>query len=535
MQDESLTVSTRGGMADASPLPTRPGRGSLADQGLRSFGVLLLGAVIIAAVAFRLYLVATTDFPLNDGGLFYAFVQAVAKTFPGLPDVASYNDLTMPFAYPPLSFWLGALLTRFGVDPLTVVHIAPFIMNILYVLLFALVLLRSGRSPLFTAITLLFFCVVVRSFVWLVMGGGLSRGLGSIFLMLTMLAITIPGRERGPSLPAWRLALAGAAVGGALLSHLEWGIDAAGCVILSRALGSPNFRDFVRSNLIAGSVASLVIAPWLVFVLSSLGLAPLLAAGGSSEWGLSATVGHLISFVLFSTHNPLVLLGCAILVRRRDFFWPAFALMCMVLTPRHAPTPMILGFAVFFAQAVVSTYDYLLGRLRSQQLAGGVTAMLAAFFVTYQAYNLAVSRTDFTPLARELRDMMGWMKANHPGSASIIVNERRWWVDASAEWFPVLAGARSVNTLQGREWLPKPFGEWVAMDEALKTSASCPELLKAMAAFERPDFIWAETKRECFVAPAFRPVTHNQAVTIFRVADAEDWPPGAVASARRTR
>jgi hypothetical protein len=143
---------------------------------------------------------AALDFPVNDGALFLEFVKASAGTFPYLPTSVAYNGLLLPFAYPPLSFWIGVAATKLGADSLAVIRIMPILMNILYVLLFALVLLKSGRSRLFTALAILFFAVNLRSFEWLLMGGGLTRGLGSLFLMLALLAVTVPtGAGKEPS------------------------------------------------------------------------------------------------------------------------------------------------------------------------------------------------------------------------------------------------------------------------------------------------------------------------------------------------
>jgi hypothetical protein len=501
------------------------------EQRLRLLITLLLAAVIAAGVAFRLYLIAATDFPINDGGLFYAFVQAIAKSFPALPEVVSYNGLTIPFAYPPLSFWIGAALTKLGIDPLAVVHILPIVMNIGYFLLFALVLLRSGRSRLFTALALLFGCVMLRSFAWLVMGGGLSRGLGAIFLMLTLLAVMSPAGERRP-LPPWRLVLAGIAVGCTILSHLEWGIDAAACVILSRALASLGAKDFLRSNLICGSVAALIVAPWLLFIYQAHGLAPLFAAGGSSAWSLLTPIGHIISFLLSSLTDPLILIGFVIMVARRDFFWPIFMLICMVLTPRHSPTPVTLALAVFSAEAVISGYRWMAGRLQPR-LAGGLIAALAVTVLASQLHQaVKIGGKLYGPLDPHLRSAMAWVAANHPHSAFAIVTDRPWSLDRSAEWFPILARARSVNTVQGREWLPHhAFNRWQKLDLVLKKRPSCATSLRTLRAFEQPEFIWAESKRNCFLPPEYRPVYRSPKVTIFRVAAA---PPGMPVSARRT-
>jgi hypothetical protein len=494
--------------------------------------MMLLIAVIAAAVAFRLYLLAANDFPINDGGLFYAFVQGIAHTFPALPESVSYNGLTIPFAYPPLAFWIGALLTELGLAPLEVVRATPIAMNIVYIILFALLLLRSGRSALFTALALLFLCTMLRSFGWLIMGGGLSRGLGAIFLLLTLLAIGIPGRERGPALPAWRVALAGAFVACAILSHFEWGVDAAACVILSRALGSPSVKDFVRSNLIAGSVAAMVVAPWLLLVIQLHGVTPLLAAGGSSSWGLLAPIGHFISFLLSSLANPLILIGGVIALRRREYFWPAFFLLCLVLTPRHAFTPATLPLAVFCALAIISLYEAMARRGLSPKRAAAIAAVAAAAALLVQSYRGITGSGPYRPLDREARAAMAWVAATYPGSGFLVVTDQPWPRDASAEWFPILAHARSVNTVQGREWLPdRAFARWNEMDLALKKSRSCEAALAVLAKHERSQFIWAEARKDCFRAPAFQPVYRNAKVTIFRVAPAP-WTTAPVSAWR---
>jgi 4-amino-4-deoxy-L-arabinose transferase-like glycosyltransferase len=131
---------------------------------------MFLAAALVAALLFRIYLLAAHDFPINDGALFLEFIRATAATFPGLPTEAAYNGLILPFAYPPLSFWLGALLTKAGVDSLAVVRVLPILMNMGYVLLFALLLLKSGRSRAFTALAILLLAVNLRSFEWLLMG-----------------------------------------------------------------------------------------------------------------------------------------------------------------------------------------------------------------------------------------------------------------------------------------------------------------------------------------------------------------------------
>lgn len=469
-------------------------------------------------MAHRVYLLVATDFPINDGGLFHAFITETARTLPGIPTSIAYNGLTIPYAYPPLAFWIGALLAKMGPDPMAIVHVLPIAMNALYVLLFALLLRKSGRNGLFAAFALLFFCTQLRSFEWLVMGGGMSRGLGAVFLVLTLLAVGVPPAKQRNRLATGRAILAGAAVAGAIGSHLEWGIDAAACVLLARLLGSGGGREFVRSSAIAGVTALLLILPWLATVYAAHGLAPLLAAGGSSPWNMPTFVEHFIWLIVMSVENPLIPIGLAILLRRRDFFWPGFLLICLILTPKHGPTPAMLALAVLAAAGLVWLLGLLGQRFGHRWIPAAVTAAVALLLTVPQLdRNFLAQGPVLRPLKPEERRAMAWVSVHHPGGAFLVLTGRPWWYDASAEWFPVLARARSVNTLQGREWLPNhAYQIWFDRDRARRAAGTCEDLLRRLASYERPEFVWAETRRECFTTPAYRPVLRDGVVIIFQ-------------------
>jgi hypothetical protein len=493
---------------------SRDGDASLASK----LGTPLLIVALAGAVAFRLYLLVALDFPLNDGALFLEFVKASASTFPYLPTSVAYNGLLLPFAYPPLSFWIGAAATKLGADSLAVIRIMPILMNILYVLLFALVLLKSGRSRLFTALAILFFAVNLRSFEWLLMGGGLTRGLGSLFLMLALLAVTVPDRGREGAVSLKRMVLAGATVGAAILSHLEWGIVAAASVVLSCALRSGSLKQFIRGCLTAGITALALVVPWILTVIQAHGPDPFFAASGTSGWKLDHIAGRLVGIASMAVAtNPLTILGAFVLLVKRQWFWVGFILICVILTPRHAQTPAMLAVAVFSAQGVISAVE-LGGRvIRSKLLLlGGVAAFVAALLALNLYRSQLYAPHSFRVLPVEMRQAMAWVSVNQPNTRFAIVNDRPWPNDSSGEWFPSLAQARSITTVQGREW----NGEYIRWDEltrVLRSSATCPELHENLKPFGRSDFIWAETMEDCFPGPGYRPVFRNRLVTIYQV------------------
>ncbi len=489
----------------------------LQESASRTATLLLVG-VIAAAVAFRLWLIAATDFPINDGALFYEFVRGTAASFPSLPARVDYNGFSLPFAYPPLSFWLGALLTRIGFKSLDVVHILPILMNVVYVLLIALLLVKSGRSRLLAALVLLFFCLRLRSFEWLVMGGGLSRGLGSIFLVAALLAVTVPGPDRNRVIPIWRMVLGGVFVAGAILSHLEWGVLAAGALVLSRALGARSFKAFFLECLAAGLTAIALVLPWFLFILQTHGLEPFFAASGTSSWNLLTSIVNLLKLGLPALANPFILIGGVVLLFRRDLFWFGFVLLCVFLTPRHAPTPLALPLAVFAAQGVLTAYGLAVRFLRTPRAAlAAVTAAIVLVLGVNLYRDYRQTEGLFRPLPGETRQAMAWVAQNQRGRSFAVFTTAPWYYDASAEWFPTLAQARSTTTVQGREWLPNDaFGVTQTLGNRLKESVTCPDVLERLQPFRASELIWAETMQHCFAGPQFVPIYRNARVTIFR-------------------
>ena len=78
----------------------------------------LLAALVIGALV-RGWHVWEVDFPLNNGGLFYAMVRDIQRAHYHLPAFTSYNGAHIPFGYSPLGFYLAGVLNDRGVDLLT--------------------------------------------------------------------------------------------------------------------------------------------------------------------------------------------------------------------------------------------------------------------------------------------------------------------------------------------------------------------------------------------------------------------------------
>lgn len=463
---------------------------------LGRWDIAALLASLAIVIGIRVQLLLVTDFPINDGALFFVFLQAVARTFPHLPSMVDYNGLSIPFAYPPLSFWISAIAVRMGADPLGLVHRLPILMNIAWVLLFASLLLRTGCSRLFTAVAVLVFGTTFRSFEWLVMGGGLSRGFGSLFLLLALHALLPAGLWREGSGWNWRrVVLGGLGIGATLLSHLEWGILCTFLALVCLVLAQPRPLPFLKAAFAMGFVSALLVVPWIASVLQVHGMAPFRAASQTSAWSFNAVPESGRMLMRNATLLlPFVLFGAVLLATTRQVFWLALLVAAALLIPRSGETPLVLGVGVLAATG-------LLGLLvavarwpsRLARPAAAALAVAAIALTGLRALETQPRDDHFTVLPPEVRSAMAWVARTHPGERFTVVREAPWYYNAGAEWFPVLAHAISTTTVQGREWLPdKDFDRvYQAVDE-LNESHSCDALLRSVQAFPRAGFVWAE-------------------------------------------
>lgn len=487
--------------------------------------VVVLLLVVVAAVVHRLLLAVWTDFPINDGGLFVPYIEASERSFPGLPAAVEYNGLVLPNAYPPLGFWLSGLLAKLGLGPVGAMHVLPALLNAVWIVLLALLFLRDRHSPLFAAAAVGVLAVAFRSYEWLVMGGGLTRGLGAVFLVLTLLALGgTRGREDSPLSLRWA-ALAGLYVAAALLSHLEWGILAAASVVLQRALCSRSLKSFVLTTALAGGTAILLVAPWVLFVLSRHGVEPFLAASGTSAWDLPVTLARLEDYARAQWPNVLLAVGAAVLLVRRHLFWPVFILLCLVLTPRHALTPLVVPASYLTACGLEAVVGAVRRAATQWRELPEVAAVAALSLVAVAASAVAVDRTravnpTFASLSGDVRAAMAWVRQEQSGSSFAVVTDPVWYYDSSAEWFPALTGATSSTTVQGTEWLADgAFRQREAEVMAIKASATCEELVQRTLDLEPVEFVWTQTRQGCFQTPGFRPVFSNADVSIYEVGD----------------
>ncbi|MEA2638866.1 MAG: hypothetical protein QOF51_260, partial [Chloroflexota bacterium] len=443
----------------------------------------MLGIIIAGGAILRAWFVLRDDFPLNDGGLSFAMIEALGTSHLRLPETVIYDGASIPYAYPPLAFYAARMLADVsGIPVLDTLRFIPLIASVLGLVAFAFFAHTVLRDSVAEIVAVALIACMPISFIWLIMGGGLTRAFGYAFGLLALREAYVISTSRSELAPIRFAALFTLT----LLSHIEmaWYV-AVSVALLLIAYGRT--RAALARTLAAVGGAMLLAAPWWAVVVAHHGLGPFVAAAQAGSPFVQADAGSG-AFLLFpilmgicclalaaTGDRRLVLLGwigTIWLLDVRAFAWMMTIPIALGVGAAAAglvrrftdPQSLSGGEAVLLASMNASTE-----RLLNAAALAAVVGLLA---LTTQSSLGVVSAP--IALSADDRAAMQWIASDAPpGSRFLVLTGDAWATDRVEEWFPVLTQHTSVTTPQGTEWLPgRAFHERVVEDTAIQRCAA---------------------------------------------------------------
>lgn len=431
-----------------------------------------LGAVI------RLAALGLGDgFPLNDGGMFLVMVEDLRANGYALPERTSYNGGEIPFAYPPLPFYLASVLASLGAgSTLELLRVLPLLFSILTIPAFWLLARSMLRSPLQASLATLLFVAIPRSFNWEIVGGGLTRSPGMFFATLAVWQAyeLFHSGSRRHVLPAMVLSAL------AVLCHMEMGWFVAFSTAFFALWHRKQPGMLLHAGLLAGGVALLTL-PWYGGVVLRSGIEPMLSAAQSGGHSPVVLLSPLLLRFTDDTWFPVALafalLGLLAALRDRQYLLPVWLLLIFVLDPRKAATVGTLPLTML---ASIGLTGFLWPMLRRQGEAmapawafAAVSFLLVVFAPAAAVISSNGPDSPLYAMPPEQQEAMAWVRSNTDADSRFIVlpSANRWANDAPSEWFPALADRQSVNTVQGTEWLGAAV--YRERQESFKALAEC--------------------------------------------------------------
>jgi hypothetical protein len=430
---------------------------------------LMLAILIGTFMRFNPTLLA--GFAINDGGMFTVMLDDLRASNYFLPQFTTYNHLNIPFAYPPLGFYLGRIAADlFGLSTVQVVRWVPAFFASLSIPAFYCLALRLLKDKYYAAVSTLFFALMPRALSWFVMGGGLTRSPGQFFMLLTLASLVRLYKENRRPDRFW----AGLFGGLAVMSHPEAAVHTFVSAIFLWIMLSRSRTAFINS-LVVGLIVLLVSAPWWATVIHYHGVEPLLRGAATGQKTLA--VFHLLFFVF--TEEPyatviaiLGLFGIADRLSRRDYLLPLWMVIPFFVEGRSAAGPAAIPLAMLAAIGLVDVVFASLSALRGMNTGAEnagenglqtfdqlssmernvfIYLLLYLIFSTYQ-FGLQLSNATLYPPDQAA---MNWVRQKTPAESRFLVLTGTTSVscDSVLEWFPALTGRHSLYTVQGTEWI----------------------------------------------------------------------------------
>jgi len=478
LPSDVLTVSA---VADAVAEEARPEVRTEASKALDVQVRMLLFIGLALAVFVRLALILSSNFPLNDGGMFDVMIKNLQHSHYSLPHFTTYNGMQIPYAYPPLAFYVSAFLADVThSSPIEMLRLLPLLLNLAAIGAFALLARSILRSRDAVAIAVVAFSFLPHSVIWQVMGGGLTRGFGFLFALLALQQ----GYELFVRRMFWRVAPTATFAALTVLSHPKMAWFLAYSLALFVLWYRRNRRGLLSGLIVVVATAGLT-APWWLSVVTYHGVGPFLASArtGSEPWG--QLLGDVLRVNItgepfFPLIGLIAVVGIIWSIRSRQWFLVIWLAIMIPLDSREYLTDMLVPLSLLAGVGFVEVLMPWIDRLERKRASGWVAWLRPLGVICVLGYlTLALIVTTSTldrSLSIQERDAMTWVTQNTPDSSHfLVITDEPWYTDQSGEWFPDLTGRVSVNTVQGSEWLSnKPFAEHVTQYNDVRACADQP-------------------------------------------------------------
>jgi hypothetical protein len=417
----------------------------------------------------------TSDFPINDGGLFYSMIRDLQNTHYVLPRYTSYNFSGIPFVYPPLCFYLGALasgVTGWAVED--ILRLAPAFISTATIPCFYFLSLDILKSRSQAAVASLTFANLPRSFEWLIMGGGITRAMGFLFVLLALRSVHRYSAAHDRQDLVWSILFSGLAV----LSHPGMAWVLVYLTFLFSLFCQRNIKGLIDPFMIFLGVLGLT-SPWWLTIVANHGFAPLVSGirSGQPDWQSLcpfASFNFSLEYAL-NIIGVLGIVGLLVSLAERKYLLTTWLLSVFVVAPRSAytsatvPLAMLTGIAMdriilpgfnaissgsFSLDQPITENQWILRLLRSRSAKIALIFFIFYTFINAFVYTL-IGPATLRPVSKENRDAMQWIADNTAEFSKflVITSQNTIWDDrvSGFQFWPSETVLRLYRALNGSQ------------------------------------------------------------------------------------
>ncbi|WP_233512099.1 glycosyltransferase family 39 protein [Haloferax sp. Atlit-12N] len=483
--------------------PAAPGRANAFTNGVPGLGreshawfALALVAGLVVSVTY----VATHDYPAYGSGLYLEIAEQIRAGGYALPTTIPYYDGGIPFAYPPLQFYVVAFLTDLGVSGTTLSLVLPAVVTVLYLVPYYGIALELLPTPRQAGVATAILAVTPPVLQWHLSAGGIVRA-SAFFLSLCGVYVGARLFRRGTRRPLW----VGSGIicfGLTVLSHPTYTVFFGVSWLVLYAM-----LDRTLPGLVSGAAVALgglvLAAPWWANVVTTHGVGAFTGAAGSHS-GIAGGVGRLLDQFVYPLDPTVVTVfflasfaATAVLGSRKKFTLPLWLFVCAYVIGKErfqfVAGAMMIS-TVLFGVVVPRLTDRVRGSLDNRQLLASSLVVVLVVGTSlggfYAASGLGAAHHGSPSLPSFVddddREAMEWARNDTDANASFVV------LSDAAELFPHYAKRTMLVGPWGVEW--KNPDRYYDQISAFKTASTCENatcVTASMASVDAsPDYLY---------------------------------------------
>ncbi|WP_411969001.1 ArnT family glycosyltransferase [Haloferax sp. YSSS75] len=527
--------------------PVESGRPASAPSGVSDLGRdshVWFGFALVAGVVVSTIYLLTHQYPAYGAGLYLEVASQIRAHEYTLPATVPYYTDGIPLAYPPLQFFVVAVLTDIGISGMTVSRYLPALVTVLYLVPYYGIAERLLPTRRQAGVATIIFAVTPPVLQWHLSAGGIVRA--SAFLL------ALCGIYAGTRIfvdEAWRWTSFGAVCFAlTILSHPVYTVFFGVSWLVLFAAFDRSVRGLLGGALVAvgGVVMS---APWWWEVASRHGWSVFTSAAGSHS-GIAGGVGRLLDQFVYPFDPTIVTIffvasfaAAAVLVARKQYVLPMWLVVLAYTLGKErfqfVPGAMMIS-TVLFGVVVPRVSEELRGTLDTRQsmavVATVVIVLVTAIGGFYAGSALGSAHHGSPSLPPFMddddREAMQWAEANTAPNATFVV------LSDAAEWFPYYTDRSILVGPWGAEWeSPEQYYDQLS---AFKNSSTCENascVSRSMASVgAEPDYLYvprgaytvrgieedgiARLHASLEESPGYVQLYHNDGVVVYRVTSA---------------
>ncbi len=272
----------------------------------------------------------SSDLPLNNGGLYLFFSEIIAQNnFLYPTSIPFYTENGIPFAYPPLLFYLLALISKiFPVSLLTLLIYIPTIISIVCIFAFYFLVKELFSDKYLILISTVIFAVYPPLIAYSAQGLFLVHGVGTLFFILGLILVLRWMKCKDNTF----IFFIGILFGLLLLSSPRCAFAFA-LVLLTVAFLNLRKKTLFDLTIIV-IIAALMSSFWWITVIRNHGIQVLL--NGFMVQQPAAVFDVFINIYLYNFYNyqlslmVICLLGLFYYIMKKEFFLPVLFLLLVI-------------------------------------------------------------------------------------------------------------------------------------------------------------------------------------------------------------